>query len=42
MLFYIIGTAIGMVAMYYSSRNSYLQAKNDMIERDFKIVTDMM
>ena len=42
MLFYIIGTAIGVVAMYYSSRNSYLQAKNDMIERDFKFVTDMM
>ena len=42
MLFYIIGTAIGVVAMYYSSRNSYLQAKNDMMERDLKFVNDLL
>ena len=42
MLFYVIGTVIGTIAMYYSSRNSYLSAKNDMIERDFKFVKDMM
>lgn len=40
MLFFIIGTVIGTIAMYYSSRNTYLKAKNDMIERDLKVVSD--
>lgn len=33
-IFYIISMAVSTVSMYYSSRNSFLSAKEDMIERD--------
>jgi len=34
MVFYTIGMAVSTISMYYSSRNSFLKAKEDMIERD--------
>ena len=32
--FYAVGMVIGILTVYFSSRNTYLTAKNDMIERD--------
>ena len=42
MLFYIIGMSVSAISMYYSSRNSFLSAKDDMIERDLDYCTDML
>ena len=36
--FYAVGMVIGILTVYFSSRNTYLTAKNDMIERDLKRV----
>ena len=30
--FYAVGMVIGILTVYFSSRNTYLTAKNDMIE----------
>ncbi len=42
MLFYIIGMSVSAVSMYYSSRNSFLSAKDDMIERDLNYCSEML
>lgn len=42
MLFYIIGMSVSAVSMYYSSRNSFLSAKDDMIERDLNFSSEML
>ena len=34
LIFYILGMIISIFVVYYSARNTYLKAKNDMIERD--------
>lgn len=36
--FYAVGMVIGILTVYFSSRNTYLAAKNDMIERDLRRV----
>ena len=33
-IFYIVSMILGTLAMYYSSRSTYLTAKNDMMQRD--------
>ena len=42
MLFYIIGMSVSAVSMYYSSRNSFLSAKDDMIEHDLNYCSEML
>ena len=42
MVFYIIGMSVSTISMYYSSRNSFLKAKEDMIERDLSYVSKML
>ena len=39
-LFYIILMALEIISVYYSSTNSYLTAKDDMIERDLARIKD--
>ena len=40
--FYVVGMVISIFIVYYSSRNTYLTAKNDMIERDLKRVNQTL
>ena len=40
--FYAVGMVIGILTVYFSSRNTYLTAKNDMIERDLKRVNQTL
>ena len=40
--FYAVGMVIGILTVYFSSRNTYLAAKNDMIERDLKRVNQTL
>ena len=41
-LFYIIGMAVSTISMFYSSRNAFLHAKKDMIERDLNYCSQML
>ncbi len=42
MVFYIIIMTVSTISMYYSSRNSFLKAKEDMIGRDLSYVSKML
>ena len=42
MVFYIIGMTVSTISMYHGSRNSFLKAKEDMIERDLSYVSKML